>query len=148
MKVIYIGKRVFQSFLIEWIGKQLKMIYFDHGWNFRWSIMIYLKMYTFSLLMLRKPLLTWILSFLSTICFLLIFNVPITIQQKMRSFLKESLRFFTLKRSFFLALMIAIIAIIGIAKARKFMQKNYILVWLFFTVVRMLSLSSDTKKMA
>ena len=87
-KVIYISKWVLISTCIEWIGKKkFKMLFFDHGWHLGWSMCIYIKLYIFSLLMIKRPLLTWIFSIISTVYFLYIFKVPL--KKNMKEYLKE-----------------------------------------------------------
>ena len=87
-KVIYISKWVLISTFTEWIGKKkFKMLTFDHGWHLGWSMCIYIKLYIFSLLMIKRPLLTWIFSIISTVYFLYIFKVPL--KKNMKDYLKE-----------------------------------------------------------
>ncbi|SFE83384.1 hypothetical protein SAMN05192532_104272 [Alteribacillus iranensis] len=76
-QVLYNIKWIIFSLLVEWVGKRyFKMIYFTHGWNLKWSALVYAKMYTFSLLVLKKPFLTYSLSGASAIFYLLLFRVP------------------------------------------------------------------------
>lgn len=87
-KVIYISKWVVISTLIEWTGKKIfKMIVFDHGWHIGWSMCIYIKMYILSLLMTKRPLLTWMISMICTVYFLSIFKVPV--KNNMKEYLRE-----------------------------------------------------------
>jgi len=77
-KFLYTGKWIASSTLVEWMGQRIfKVIFFDNGWHLGWSMLVYVKMYFLSYLMTKKPLLTWILSFLSTIFFLIRFKVPV-----------------------------------------------------------------------
>ncbi|WP_343843477.1 hypothetical protein [Salinibacillus aidingensis] len=145
MKGIYIAKKSIQSLMVEWVGNKLKMIYFDHGWNFGWSMMIYAKMYTFSLLILRRPLLTTILSIFTTICFLLTFNVPIPIQIKLRQFMKRLLRFYKVNRQFVLAVLTVIMTLLALVRGRR---KMNIFFWILYTIGRMFFLPVYTEKVA
>ena len=87
-RVIYISKWVVISTFIEWIGKKkFKMLFFDNGWHIGWSMWIYIKMYICSLLMIKRPLLTWIISIISTVHFLYIFKVPL--KKNIKDYLKE-----------------------------------------------------------
>ena len=87
-KVNYISKWVVISTFIEWIGKKkFKMLFFDNGWHIGWSMLIYIKMYILSLLMIKRPLLTWIISIISTVHFLYIFKVPL--KKNIKEYLKE-----------------------------------------------------------
>lgn len=77
-KILYTGKWIVSSTLVEWLGQRIfKVIFFDNGWHLGWSTLIYVKMYFLSYFMTKKPLLTWMLSFLSTIFFLIRFKVPV-----------------------------------------------------------------------
>ena len=77
-QLIYIFKWVFSSTVIEYIGQRLfKMIYFDNGWNIGWSICIYVKMYTFSILLKKYPLSILTSSFGFTAYLLYKFKVPL-----------------------------------------------------------------------
>ncbi|MET3683230.1 hypothetical protein ABID56_001321 [Alkalibacillus flavidus] len=76
-QIVYINKWIIISIFVEFIGQKLKMISFHNGWNLYWSILIYIKMYTYSILMINRPLLTWVISTASTISFLIMFKVPV-----------------------------------------------------------------------
>ncbi|MDP4171582.1 MAG: CBO0543 family protein [Bacillota bacterium] len=87
-QIPYICKWVLASSIIEWIGQRIfKMIYFTNGWHIGWSICIYIKMYSFSLLMTKKPLITWFMSVASTVCFVYVFKVPV--KENLREYYKE-----------------------------------------------------------
>ncbi|WP_411955547.1 CBO0543 family protein [Alkalibacillus sp. S2W] len=83
-QIVYICKWIMVSMFVEFIGQKLKMISFHNGWNLYWSILIYTKMYIYSMLMVKKPLLTWMISIVSTIFFLLKFKVPVKHNVKMQ----------------------------------------------------------------
>lgn len=78
-KITYILNWAIVSSLIEIIGHKLNAISFYHGWRIRWSVLLYIKMYTFSQLILVKPWLTIIMSLLSTGFFVKKFNVPFSL---------------------------------------------------------------------
>jgi hypothetical protein len=87
-KMVYISKWITVSLLLEWIGqKKFKMIYFDHGWNIIWSLCIYLKMFILSILVLKKPVFTWAVSFVATVFLLLRFKVPV--RKTMQKYMKD-----------------------------------------------------------
>lgn len=82
-QLIYIFKWVTSSAVIECIGQRLfNMIYFDNGWHMGWSIWIYVKMYTFSILFKKYPLLILTLSFSITGYLLYRFKVPLLSNMK------------------------------------------------------------------
>jgi hypothetical protein len=76
--IAYLVKWVMSSTCVEWIAyKKLKMIDFYNGWHLGWSLLVYVKMYFFSWLVIRRPLLTWCISLAVTAFYLYIFNVPV-----------------------------------------------------------------------
>ena len=72
---------------VIYISKWVLISTFDHGWHLGWSMCIYIKLYIFSLLMIKRPLLTWTFSIISTVYFLYIFKVPL--KKNMKEYLKE-----------------------------------------------------------
>ncbi|OIJ09295.1 hypothetical protein BKP35_16620 [Anaerobacillus arseniciselenatis] len=51
LKGLYLFSWVISSTIMEWFAnKKFKMVTFYNGWNTKWSVMIYLKMYLFSYL--------------------------------------------------------------------------------------------------
>ncbi|UCZ53616.1 hypothetical protein LGQ02_02115 [Bacillus shivajii] len=77
-KIIHTTKWVAYSTFLEHIIHEQKMIQFKYGWNVYWSGLVYFKMYIFSYLYPKRPLLTWLLSICSAIFFIWKFNVPLT----------------------------------------------------------------------
>ncbi len=76
-KVLHTMKWVTTSVIVEWFGlKKFNAIYFLHGWNIRWSALMYILMYSFSLLILNSPTLVGILSVCSVVILIVIFKVP------------------------------------------------------------------------
>ncbi|TWI59902.1 CBO0543 family protein [Halalkalibacter nanhaiisediminis] len=77
-KAFHLMKWIFISLTFEFVGlKKAHAISFYHGWNLKWSSIIYVLMYTFSYLVTRMPIFTSVLS-LGFIVFLLItFKIPI-----------------------------------------------------------------------
>lgn len=76
-KISYVMNWVTISMIVERIGKQLNKIYFANGWNMQWSFFIYVCMFTFSRLILKRPFLTWVLSAIVTISLIKKFKVPV-----------------------------------------------------------------------
>src|SRR4051812_34920162 len=74
---IYVVRWIIISTMVEWLFYKKGKIVFYHGWNIGWSIVIYIKMYLFCLLLNKKPILIMNLSIIDTICFLLKFNIPV-----------------------------------------------------------------------
>ncbi len=98
-KILYTGKWIISSTLVEWMGLRIfKVIFFNNGWNLGWSMLIYVKMYFLSYYMTKKPLLTWMLSFVSTIFFLIRFKVPVI--HNVKEYKKEWKRIWTRKEIF------------------------------------------------
>ncbi|MGC5327370.1 CBO0543 family protein [Brevibacillus sp. SYSU BS000544] len=64
--------------ILEFISILAGVISYKNGWHFGWSIL--LNLCTFSILYLhyKRPLWGWVLSFILTSIFLIIFQVPIT----------------------------------------------------------------------
>lgn len=94
-KIVYIGSWTLSFAFFEFIMVKTNILNFKHKWNVFWSGFIYLKMFIFTALYNRNPLLTWGLSFLSTIFYIVIFNVPLT-----RRLLKGPYFLFTKKTVF------------------------------------------------
>ena len=77
-KIIYFCESVVISMALEVYMVRERILRFKHGWNFYWSTLIYIKIYFYSLLFTKRPLLTTILSVLSMIFFIIVFKVPLT----------------------------------------------------------------------
>ncbi len=122
-QILYFTKWVIMSTLVEWVAhKKLQVLYFDHGWNIGWSLLIYVKMYLYSLLLKKNAILTMILSIFSTLFFLIKFKVPvkrnIVLQlEKGRDFINARINFNFLKLNTLLAAGVAIL--IGIRTLQK-----------------------------
>jgi hypothetical protein len=123
-QVIHICRWITLSLLIEWIGqKKFKMIYFDHGWNIIWSLCIYVQMFILSLLVLKKPLITWSVSFVATGYLLFHFKVPVI--KTLRKYIKDGKRLFLRnKRYGFLSVVFPLIIIIFFEFIRKKAIRN------------------------
>lgn len=78
-RIFYIIKWIGMSLIIEWVALQRGNIVFKYGWNLRWSMFVYTFMYPFSYLISIKPLITLVLSFLSTVFLLIRFRIQIPI---------------------------------------------------------------------
>ena len=76
-QMIYIIKWVLGAILVEFVVHKLKLIQYKHGWNIFWSALLYLKMFVYSHLFTKKPLMTWFLSLCSCTFFIIKFKVPI-----------------------------------------------------------------------
>ncbi len=77
-QVLHTMKWILASVFVEHYVVKQKMLTFKYGWNTIWSGMIYLQMYVYSYLFLKKPVLTWILSFCSIVFYMIKFKVPLT----------------------------------------------------------------------
>ncbi len=77
-QILHIIKWVFGSSLFEYILAKRNMISFKHGWNIFWSGLLYLKMYLYSFLFIKRPLFTTVLSLCSVVYFIKRFNVPLS----------------------------------------------------------------------
>ncbi|MFA9455968.1 CBO0543 family protein [Halalkalibacter sp. AB-rgal2] len=76
-QTIYILTWTLGSTCIEYIASKSKLITYHNGWNIFWSCFIYFKMYTFSYLFQLRPILTWGLSTISLIFYMIRFQVPL-----------------------------------------------------------------------
>ncbi|GAE32190.1 hypothetical protein JCM9152_3712 [Halalkalibacter hemicellulosilyticusJCM 9152] len=74
---IYILTWTLGSTCIEYIASKSKLIIYHNGWNIFWSCCIYFKMYTFSYLFQIKPILTWGLSAISLLFYMIRFQIPV-----------------------------------------------------------------------
>ena len=74
---IYVVRWIFISTMVEWIFYKEGKIFFYRGWTIGWSMLIYIKMYLFCLLLNKKPILTLFLSIIDTIFLLLKFKIPV-----------------------------------------------------------------------
>ncbi|WP_396334531.1 CBO0543 family protein [Alkalihalobacillus sp. MEB130] len=78
-QIIYLVKWITLSSAIEYfLFKKTKALSFHHKWSMGWSICIYVKMYLFSYLLLKKPGMIMSLSITSTLCFLYLFKPPMS----------------------------------------------------------------------
>ncbi|MDG5786286.1 hypothetical protein QA612_02205, partial [Evansella sp. AB-P1] len=74
---IHFIRWVAASTAVEYVVKKNQLILYAHGWNVFWSGILYAKMFLYSLLFTKRPILTLILSLCSTVYFIFKFNVPI-----------------------------------------------------------------------
>jgi hypothetical protein len=79
-QVIHLIKWVVSSSMIEYFLAKKQLIIFKYGWNVFWSGLVYVQMYVFSYLFLKRPLLIWILSLFTTIFYMVQFKMPLTIR--------------------------------------------------------------------
>ncbi|MCU9613010.1 hypothetical protein OEV98_05530 [Caldibacillus lycopersici] len=87
-RILYVCQWIGLSAFTEWLGnKYLHMITFRNGWNLGWSICIYINMYTLTLLMRKRFLLAWVLSFFTTWCYVKIFHIPV--KKNMQEYKRE-----------------------------------------------------------
>jgi hypothetical protein len=75
-QVVHIIKWVAYSAFVEHYIAKNKMINYKYGWSLFWSTILYIQMYVFSYLYMKKPSLTWILTVCSIIFYILKFKVP------------------------------------------------------------------------
>ncbi len=73
---------VLVSSIVEYFLNQKKFIQYKHGWNIFWSSLIYMKMYLYSYLVIKRPVLTSVLTSFSVIYFIKKFNIPINTKHK------------------------------------------------------------------
>lgn len=69
---------IFLESFLEWIALQLGVITYHNGWNFLWSVFFDVAIYVMLRLHYTKPLLTYGLSIIITVGFLIIFKVPVS----------------------------------------------------------------------
>jgi hypothetical protein len=77
-QVIYIAFWVIFEVVSESIFMHAKLITYDHGWNFGWSILVWVFMFIGLRLHQTKPLLAWLLCFAGVAFLILYFHIPIT----------------------------------------------------------------------
>lgn len=76
-QIVYTGKSILIACLAEFFVHKQKLIQFKHGWSLLWSSFMYLMMFTYSSLFTKRPFLTLLLSILSSVFFIMKFNVPL-----------------------------------------------------------------------
>ncbi|MBB5171955.1 CBO0543 family protein [Texcoconibacillus texcoconensis] len=76
-QILYISKWVIVSSMIEYFLHKRKLIQYKHGWNIYWSGLVYLKMFVYSSIFHKKPLIVWLLTFCSLIYFIVTFQIPV-----------------------------------------------------------------------
>ena len=63
---------------IEWsFYKYLDLFTYHNGWNFIWSVLLNILLFTMVRLHMVRPLLTYVLSIIFTMAFLILFHIPI-----------------------------------------------------------------------
>ncbi len=85
-QILHVVKWTLASCIVEQVVLKNKMIFFKYGWSTFWSGMIYVAMYGLSYLYIKKPGLTWIISFFTLIFFMVKFKLPLATR-----FLKKAL---------------------------------------------------------
>ena len=60
----------------EWIDLKLDLLYYDHGWNFYWSILFDAVLFSILRIHYLKPWVAWILSLLFVVFLWNTFDVP------------------------------------------------------------------------
>ncbi len=81
-QIKHLATYVLMSSIGEYFLNQKKFIQYKHGWNIFWSSIIYVKMYLYSFLIIKRPLLTSVLTSFSIIYFIRKFNIPINKKHK------------------------------------------------------------------
>jgi len=76
-RIVYTGKSILIACFVEFFVHKQKLIQFKHGWSLLWSSFMYLMMFTYSSLFTKRPFLTLFLSILSSVFFIMKFNVPL-----------------------------------------------------------------------
>ncbi len=77
-QVKYVSKWVFASTIVDWLLLKSNMLIFKNGWNTLWSGLIYLQMYLFSYLFLKRPFLVSGLSVISVVFYMGSFRLPLS----------------------------------------------------------------------
>jgi hypothetical protein len=77
-QILHTVKSILIACLVELFVHKQKLLQFRHGWNLLWSSLMYLMMFTYSSLFTKRPFLTCLLSILSSVFFIIKFNVPLT----------------------------------------------------------------------
>ncbi|KHF40025.1 CBO0543 family protein [Halalkalibacter okhensis] len=78
-QLIHIVKWIAVSAAIEFfLFHRNKFITFHHNWSIFWSVCVYIKMYLFSYLLLKRPLAIINASIASVVCALLVFKPPLS----------------------------------------------------------------------
>ncbi|MGO4889859.1 CBO0543 family protein [Anaerobacillus sp. MEB173] len=77
-QVLYLMKAVFVASSIELLIHKNKLIQYKHGWNIYWTSLLYMKMFVYSYLFTKRPMITCVLTLCSTIFFIVKFKVPVT----------------------------------------------------------------------
>ncbi|RXI98688.1 hypothetical protein DS745_20465 [Anaerobacillus alkaliphilus] len=76
-QIQYVINWVIASMFFEVVANKTGTLYFNRGWNFGWSLLLYIKMYLYSYFFRRYPVLVLLMSIVTTISALAIFKVPI-----------------------------------------------------------------------
>jgi hypothetical protein len=77
-QLVYVALWVIFFSLYELIFKFAKLISYNHGWNFRWSILVWLFMFIGLRLHHTNPLWAWLFCFSGTAFLIIYFHIPIT----------------------------------------------------------------------
>lgn len=79
-KIIHVIRWITISSAVEYFIHKKHLILYAHGWNIFWSGVLYLKMFMYSYLFTKRPILALFLSLYSTIFFIFKFHVPLRIK--------------------------------------------------------------------
>lgn len=74
------------SSAVEYLIHKKHLILYAHSWNVFWSGVLYFKMFLYSHLFTKRPILTLFLSLCSTVYFIFKFNVPLKMNHFSRYF--------------------------------------------------------------
>ncbi|WP_078592835.1 CBO0543 family protein [Evansella clarkii] len=74
---LHVIKWVTASSITEYIAHKQKLLQYKHGWTIFWSALLYLKMFMYSKLIVKRPLTTLFLSVCSVAFLIKKFKVPI-----------------------------------------------------------------------
>ena len=83
---IYYIRWIIISFVVEYLIHKKHLILYAHGWNVLWSGLLYVKMFLYSHLFTKRPILTLVLSLCSSVFFIFKFNVPLKVKHFSRYF--------------------------------------------------------------
>lgn len=85
-QVIYYIRWIIISSFVEYLSHKKHLILYAHGWNVLWSGLLYVKMFMYSHLFTKRPIISLFLSLFSTVFFIFKFDVPLRLKHFSRYF--------------------------------------------------------------
>lgn len=77
-KVFHLVFAIGASTMMDYLLVKIRMLKLKRGWSMRWSGLFYIKMYLYNYLLQKRPIHVLFLSVISTLFFVIKFNVPMT----------------------------------------------------------------------